>query len=260
LPSTQEALSSLWVRGAAAGFHTSYYPKGHGPTNFVRWFEAKHIYPIAYEENFEPYVVMRKDLIPLYDERFRGYGMNKISHLLAVHCAGIAFHVLPSHFVISHPHDRSANWQTFYGKDKDPMMAYRLKHLWKQFQSTVKHSSGVPVISNTTKTFFQLFRDFVSSQPVKEAYVEHINVTHITKGSQMSAQVDAHHERGSSEKIKKSLNPDLLQAPNTTGLPKQILHALATQLSEDGELSKNPWLSAIIPQFVSSHVVSSIGV
>jgi len=138
-------------------------------------------------------------------------------------------------------------------------MAYRLKHLWKQFQSTVKHSSGVPVISNTTKTFFQLFRNFVSSRPVKEAYVEHINVTHITKGSQMSAQVDAHHERGSSEKIKKSLNPDLLQAPNTTGLPKQILHALATQLSEDGELSKNPWLSAIIPQFVSSHVVSSIG-
>ena len=36
-------------------------------------------YPVEYELHFEPYVMMRREDVPSYDERFRGYGMNKIS-------------------------------------------------------------------------------------------------------------------------------------------------------------------------------------
>lgn len=40
-------------------------------------FEAL-AYDIPFEPCFEPYVVVDKTVTPLYDERFRGYGMNKV--------------------------------------------------------------------------------------------------------------------------------------------------------------------------------------
>ena len=36
-----------------------------------------------YQECFEPYVIGSRALLPRYDERFKGYGMNKIQHLYA---------------------------------------------------------------------------------------------------------------------------------------------------------------------------------
>ena len=54
---------------------------------------------IEYEEYFEPYIIANKHVLPRYDERFRGYGMNKISHLLNVAAHGFKFNVLPDVFV-----------------------------------------------------------------------------------------------------------------------------------------------------------------
>lgn len=34
-------------------------------------------YAVPFEPCFEPYVVVDKTVTPMYDERFRGYGMNK---------------------------------------------------------------------------------------------------------------------------------------------------------------------------------------
>jgi hypothetical protein len=38
---------------------------------------------VDYQECFEPYVIGSRALLPRYDERFKGYGMNKIQHLYA---------------------------------------------------------------------------------------------------------------------------------------------------------------------------------
>ena len=35
-------------------------------------------------QGFEPYVVALRQAIPWYDERFRGYGRDKITHLLHI--------------------------------------------------------------------------------------------------------------------------------------------------------------------------------
>ena len=48
-------------------------------------------YEVVYEECYEPYVIGSRRLLPRYDERFRGYGMNKIQHLYACHAAGLRF-------------------------------------------------------------------------------------------------------------------------------------------------------------------------
>merc|ERR1712066_569230 len=60
---------------------------------------------------------MRKEQVPKYDERFRGYGMNKIIHLLSVDAEGFEFHVLPEAFVVAGYHERSKDWKrTFKSK------------------------------------------------------------------------------------------------------------------------------------------------
>jgi hypothetical protein len=84
LPSTQDELASLWHERRAEGFHVSNFPKGHSPTDFERWFNASLPYAVTYQENFEPYIIARRVGLPRYDERFRGYGMNKISYLYEV--------------------------------------------------------------------------------------------------------------------------------------------------------------------------------
>lgn len=38
-------------------------------------------YRVAWQPDFEPYVVVRRDC-PKYDQRFVGFGWNKVSHIM----------------------------------------------------------------------------------------------------------------------------------------------------------------------------------
>ena len=42
---------------------------------------------VQYKWPYEPYVIVPRS-VPLYDERFIGYGFNKISHIYELHMAG----------------------------------------------------------------------------------------------------------------------------------------------------------------------------
>ena len=53
---------------------------------------------MLYELFFEPYVVVSKDM-PMYDQRFSGYGHDKSSHIYELYARGYNF-VLPEAFVI----------------------------------------------------------------------------------------------------------------------------------------------------------------
>lgn len=52
-----------------------------------------------FQRDFEPYVIARRHGYPEYDERFRGYGFNKIAWTAAVEYAGWEFFTLPKAFV-----------------------------------------------------------------------------------------------------------------------------------------------------------------
>lgn len=62
---------------------------GHESTNYEKWLNSVTSYTVDYKEEFEPYILCSRRLIPWYDERFTGYGKNKViltSCFLRVRC------------------------------------------------------------------------------------------------------------------------------------------------------------------------------
>ena len=64
------------------------WPEGHAPTNYTRWFNSSHAYRVSWQQNYEPYIAVSRDLVPKYDERFFGFGWNKVSHIMEVDAQG----------------------------------------------------------------------------------------------------------------------------------------------------------------------------
>ena len=48
-------------------------------TNYKKWFSTAEPYPIKFRSGYEPYVLVARKIMPWYDERFRGYGWDKVS-------------------------------------------------------------------------------------------------------------------------------------------------------------------------------------
>ena len=57
-----------------------FYPVGHRSTNYKKFFESDVPYPIKFKSGYEPYVLVSRKHMPWYDERFRGYGWDKVLH------------------------------------------------------------------------------------------------------------------------------------------------------------------------------------
>ena len=69
-----------------------FYPVGHRSTNYAKWFESDVPYPIKFKSGYEPYVLVSRKLMPWYDERFRGYGWDKVCPSVKLHCNGSMLH------------------------------------------------------------------------------------------------------------------------------------------------------------------------
>ena len=72
-----------------------FYPVGHRSTNYKKFFESDVPYPIKFKSGYEPYVLVSRKHMPWYDERFRGYGWDKVKIFPAVSpdCSVRFFHV-----------------------------------------------------------------------------------------------------------------------------------------------------------------------
>lgn len=168
-PSTISALKQQVDKDQAEGFHQSHFPQGHGPTKFDTFWEkslhpdsiAKNSedyfwnesYDINYEDLFEPYIVMTSGKVPLYDERFQGYGLNKVSHLASVSKIKGEFLVLPGVFVIAPVHERSDAWGKIYGGSQSEDKKFNqlaLKGLYYNFKKNLEDGKD-PVVSEKTR-------------------------------------------------------------------------------------------------------------
>ncbi|KAM3726968.1 Xylosyl- and glucuronyltransferase LARGE2s [Dirofilaria immitis] len=85
-------------------FRQNLWIQGHAATDYDRWRHAEKEYSVSWRTDYEPYVVVRRNGLPLYDQRFVGFGWNKLSHIMSLDAANYEFIILPDVFVIHQPH------------------------------------------------------------------------------------------------------------------------------------------------------------
>ncbi|XP_076012141.1 xylosyl- and glucuronyltransferase LARGE2s [Genypterus blacodes] len=111
-PKSKTELLSMLDMGTLYTFRYHVWPKGHSPTNYAKWRTATTPYKVEWEPDFEPYVVVRRDC-PEYDQRFVGFGWNKVSHIMELDAQEYELMVLPNAFMIHMPHAPSFDISKF---------------------------------------------------------------------------------------------------------------------------------------------------
>ncbi|CDW59779.1 glycosyltransferase protein LARGE2 like [Trichuris trichiura] len=126
-PLNKTKLQELYMKGEIAIFGRDKWNKGHVATDYDRWMTADSPYKASFlaysvsrftsalfSMDFEPYFVVSTN-VSAYDERFVGFGWNKVSHVMQLDAegqVGIAkkdyqFYVLPNVFAVHYPHAAS---------------------------------------------------------------------------------------------------------------------------------------------------------
>ncbi|VDN29110.1 unnamed protein product [Gongylonema pulchrum] len=81
---------------------------------FIDGFVTVRIPQVTWRTDYEPFVVVPRNGLPSYDQRFVGFGWNRVSHVMSLNSAGSAlnvpncfwfeFVVLPDVFIVHQPH------------------------------------------------------------------------------------------------------------------------------------------------------------
>eukprot|EP00051_Salpingoeca_urceolata_P001272 m.39672 g.39672 ORF g.39672 m.39672 type:complete len:905 (-) comp11299_c0_seq1:29-2743(-) len=100
-------------QGTLRPFRVAEFPQGHRATDYARWWGATKPYQIEWEPGFEPYLVVPRALSPQFDERYVGFGWNKVSFVRKLHQQGFSFWVAPDAWLVHLPHAPSADLRAF---------------------------------------------------------------------------------------------------------------------------------------------------
>ena len=121
-PGNKLVLEGLLSNRDVIPFKWDYHKQAHRPTNYKKWMGRIQSYSVHWSEYYEPYIVVHYEATR-YDERFAGYGQNKVSQIEELHAQKYAFIVMPDVFVIHYPHPASkdeSNFRGFSGRDMSP--------------------------------------------------------------------------------------------------------------------------------------------
>ncbi|XP_073514953.1 xylosyl- and glucuronyltransferase LARGE2 isoform X3 [Phyllobates terribilis] len=122
------------------------WEKGHAPTNYAKWRTATTSYRVDWAPNFEPYLVVRRDC-PEYDQRFLGFGWNKVSHIMELDAKGYELMVLPNAFIIHMPHAPSFDISKFRSSENYRLCVQTLKEEFHQDLSRRYGSAALKYIA-----------------------------------------------------------------------------------------------------------------
>ena len=147
----KETIRWHWYKGKVDAFNGQDAPWGHGPTNTSKWIDIDEptTYRAYYEPRYEPFLVMNKAVAPWCDERFVGYGGNKIAYINQLTGFGFSFHVHPYGFVIHVPHARTKAAKTFVAEKHRGMS--RMDDLRAQVEAEVQMGTYVPATKFCTE-------------------------------------------------------------------------------------------------------------
>ena len=83
-------------------------------------------------QRYEPYVALATAGTPRFDERFRGYGKNKVQHAVELRLAGYAFDVLGGGYLLHFPHTKSASKERWLHKREEHSAVDHLFAAWER--------------------------------------------------------------------------------------------------------------------------------
>ena len=146
------AMGVAWKNRYIPYIYEKQFPRGHGPTNFSRWITSDAAFPIAYEQDYEPYVIVAKQYVPWYDERFVLFYHDKSAHLEHLWSLNVKFKVHGSGYVLHRPHPKAppllhatsvaSHWH-HTGKYIAPYLVMR--HLHEAIRGEIANGTYVPV-------------------------------------------------------------------------------------------------------------------
>ena len=149
-PSSKKDLLHQLVKGSVSRFCIWCTHQTHGPTNYTLWTTADRPYIVEWAFHFEPYIVVDRS-VPRYDEKFLGYGWNKVSQITALKAEGYEFVVLPNEFIIHSPHKRTTDREIWMTRN----YKYCIDSIWRRFlkklltkhgHSCLKENKSLPII------------------------------------------------------------------------------------------------------------------
>ena len=130
-------------------FDGEYNPTGQSSTDIKAWRklgggEAMAVTCLK-SGRYEPFVVLRKsDETPKFDERFHGYGKNKVQLLVHLRLAGFGFEVVGKGYLLHFPHPKSASKDRWLHSSAHQQVE-RLFSKW--LREVTKAHEGVPQLS-----------------------------------------------------------------------------------------------------------------
>uniref|UniRef100_A0AAY4D4F4 Uncharacterized protein n=1 Tax=Denticeps clupeoides TaxID=299321 RepID=A0AAY4D4F4_9TELE len=145
-PKSKAELLSMLDMGTLYTFRYHVWTKGHAPTDYAKWRTATTPYKVEWEADFEPYVVVRRDC-PEYDQRFVGFGWNKVSHIMELDAQEYDLVVLPNAFMIHMPHAPSFDISKFRSS---PSYRYCLTTLKDEFHQDLSRKYGSAALKYLT--------------------------------------------------------------------------------------------------------------
>uniref|UniRef100_A0A671RAC7 Glycosyltransferase-like protein LARGE2 n=1 Tax=Sinocyclocheilus anshuiensis TaxID=1608454 RepID=A0A671RAC7_9TELE len=146
-PKSKAELLSMLDMGTLYTFRYHVWTKGHAPTKYAKWRTATTPYKVEWEADFEPYVVVRRDC-PEYDQRFVGFGWNKVSHIMELDAQEYDLIVLPNAFMIHMPHAPSFDISKFRSS---PSYRYCLTTLKDEFHQDLSRKYGSAALKYLTQ-------------------------------------------------------------------------------------------------------------
>jgi len=163
-PKSMETLRNCHKQKKCGVFQEGNNVEGHHSTASLEWLQhdstnsgktddTMRVIPCFDSYRYEPYVVIPWCLLesganhslplhplsPYYDERFYGYGKNKIQQIAHLRVSGYSFSVLPNGFITHHPHPESpvkTKWnrnELDLHKTMDNLYPIYLKELHKRY-------------------------------------------------------------------------------------------------------------------------------
>ena len=105
-PTSKQELETQLNLGSVSMFRSQIWPQGHAPTDYDRWRISTKPYEVDWRLDYEPFIVTTKE-VPKFDERFVGFGWNKVEHIMELAALDYKFLVLPEAFVIHQFHAAS---------------------------------------------------------------------------------------------------------------------------------------------------------